>query len=85
MNAIHALSQLSYDPIFICGSYKRTTEQELTLAKSASSVKIQSSFTFELRLAFFQKSTHTFLHIFCRKTKCKEVDLTSKPFVQVRS
>ena len=53
MNAIHALSQLSYDPIFICSSYKRTIEQELTLAKSASSVKIQSSFTFELRLAFF--------------------------------
>lgn len=86
MNAIHALSQLSYVP--------ETVGSRQQAVASACAERLLSIFRFQLStvslafengLTLFEKRRDTFLLIFSRKTKCEEVYLTAKAFIEIRA
>ena len=85
MNAIHALSQLSYVPKFlVAGSEFKVPSRGI---KNLSKMRMLVNpalrdrplvlLPFEFRLSLFEEGRHTFFFVFRRKADSKQVDLTA--------
>ena len=86
MNAIHALSQLSYVPskwFKVPGSKSKVwarKRQGVILADASAGVKLSAS---EYGLSFLEKRGDTFFFVLGREANGEEVDLAAEAFVQI--
>ena len=80
MNAIHALSQLSYVP-----EYRTTirTPQMPNAYYPLSVIGCLLSLALELRFTLFEKCAYAFFFVLGRETYRKKVDLTAETFVEI--
>ena len=84
MNAIHALSQLSYVPenfkLLILNSESAKTEFTENIGKRQV---FRGLFAFEFGLALFEKRRDAFGFVFGRKTDGEQIDFAAQAFVEI--